>query len=94
MASGTTSKPIYEAAHPNHYLLCITQRALLLIAGVAFYFIITSELNKSMDESLLNTKNHLENYLKTKQDTSNYAAPDGDSFMRFVPGLAQSEYKF
>ncbi|MBK7650312.1 MAG: hypothetical protein IPJ20_05550 [Flammeovirgaceae bacterium] len=58
---------------------------LLLIAGVAFYFIITSELNKSMDESLLNTKKHLENYLKTKQDTSNYAAPDGDSFMRFVP---------
>jgi signal transduction histidine kinase len=61
---------------------------LLLIAGVAFYFIITSELNKSMDESLVNTKNHLENYLKTKQDTSNYSAPDGDSFLRFLPGLA------
>jgi hypothetical protein len=65
---------------------------LLLIAGVAFYFIITSELNKSMDESLLNTKNHLENYLKTKQDTSNYKAPDGDSFMRFVPGPRSTEY--
>ncbi len=67
---------------------------LLLLAGVTFYFIITSELNKSMDESLLNTKNHLENYLKTKQDTSNYSAPDGDSFMRFVPGPVQQAINF
>lgn len=67
---------------------------LLLLAGVTFYFIITSELNKSMDESLLNTKNHLENYLKTKQDTSNYSAPDGDSFMRFLPGPVQQAINF
>ena len=67
---------------------------LLLIAGIAFYFIITAELNKSMDESLLNTKKHLENYLQTKQDTSNYSAPDGDSFMRFARGPAQSAIGF
>ncbi len=67
---------------------------LLLIAGVAFYFIITSELNKSMDESLLNTKNHLEIFLKTKQDTNNYKAPDGDSFLRFARGPAQPNISF
>jgi len=63
---------------------------LLLIAGIAFYFIITAELNKSMDESLLNTKKHLENYLVSKQDTSNYIAPDGDSFMQFNQGPPHS----
>ena len=67
---------------------------LLLIAGIAFYFIITSEINKSMDESLLNTKKQIENYLNAKQDTSNYAAPDGDSFMRFTSGPPDTNINF
>jgi signal transduction histidine kinase len=67
---------------------------LLLIAGIAFYFIITSELNKSMDESLLNTKKQLENYLNAKQDTGNYAAPDGDSFMQFMSGPPDTNISF
>ena len=64
---------------------------LLLLAGVAFYFIITSEINNSMDESLMNTKKQLENYLATQKDTSNYITPDGDSFIRFMQGTPATE---
>ena len=67
---------------------------LLLIAGFAFYFIITSEINKSMDESLLNTKKQLEHYLKNKKDSSNYVAPDGDSFMQFARGVPETTLYF
>ncbi len=67
---------------------------LLLIAGTAFYFIITSQINESMDESLLNTRKQLENYLNDKQDTSTYTAPDGDSFIRFATGAAITDITF
>jgi signal transduction histidine kinase len=67
---------------------------LLLIAGIAFYFIITAQINRSMDESLLNTKIQLEKYLRSKQDTSNYVAPDGDSFMRYTLGTPVKDIHF
>ncbi len=67
---------------------------LLTIAGVAFYFIISSSVNESMDESLLNTMNQLDKYINTKTDNHDYSSADGDTFLHFEKGIADEKIIF
>lgn len=67
---------------------------LVALAGIAFYFIITSKINDSMDESLLNIKRQLENYLTKTSDISHYTNPDGESFITCATGEPDTTINF